>query len=166
MFADIQSGYAATTGLLPDFIVNLDSTPEPAEPNFFEGDYDGEYSYNACRTPWRISLDYLVNGNTSAMAVVSRQSVWIDSNTGSDASKIVDGYWLDGSSIGDWNSPAFVGPFGVGAMVAGSPSGWSTEVYYTLAAANTDSYFEDTLKLLSLIAISGNWWAPEQIFCQ
>ena len=56
------------TGILPDFIVK-DSNGKfvPASANLLESEHDGNFYYNACRTPWRISMDYLVNGNADAL---------------------------------------------------------------------------------------------------
>ncbi|MEV7038817.1 glycosyl hydrolase family 8 [Amycolatopsis sp. NPDC051061] len=48
----LQSQYAPNTGLLPDFVVTTNSTPKPAPADFLEGEYDGKYSWNACRDPW------------------------------------------------------------------------------------------------------------------
>ncbi len=38
----------------------------PAPANFLESENDGNYYYNSCRMPWRISMDYLINGNQDA----------------------------------------------------------------------------------------------------
>jgi hypothetical protein len=60
---------------------------------------------------------------------------------------------------------AFLAPLGVGAMVSAEQS-WLDAVWTTVANYEPDdSYYEDTLKLLALIAMSGNWWAPEAIDC-
>jgi endo-1,4-beta-D-glucanase Y len=47
----MQTTYSPNTGLLPDFIQNLNSTPQPAASSYLEGPYDGQYNYNACRDP-------------------------------------------------------------------------------------------------------------------
>ena len=56
-----------STGILPDFIIK-DSSGKiiPAPANFLESENGGNYYYNSCRTPWRISMDYLINGNEDA----------------------------------------------------------------------------------------------------
>jgi hypothetical protein len=58
---------------------------------------------------------------------------------------------------------AFVGPLGVGAMVDASNRAWLDDLWDLIVATpiTTDGYYENTLKLLALIVMSGNWWAPE-----
>ena len=60
------------TGLLPDFIINTNTTPIPAGQNYLEGIYDGDFYYNACRFPWRIGTDYLISGDNRAKRAVNK----------------------------------------------------------------------------------------------
>ena len=60
------------TGLLPDFVVR----GRPAKPRYLEGEHDGHYAWNACRTPWRIGTDAALSGDPGARAAVARMSRW------------------------------------------------------------------------------------------
>lgn len=73
----VQTGYAPQTGLLPDFIASPLANPQPARANFLEGSSDGRYGYNACRDPWRIATDFLVNGEARSRTIVRRMNTWI-----------------------------------------------------------------------------------------
>lgn len=78
----LQASHAATTGLVPDFIVDPATSPAPAGSGFLEGDTDGKYSYNACRVPWRLATDFVTNGDTRAKDALAPINSWIRSETG------------------------------------------------------------------------------------
>lgn len=163
----LQSGYAPATGLLPDFAVNALASPAPAPSGFLEGENDGAWDYNACRDPWRLATDWLVNGEPRARAAVGRIETWIRSATGGDPSKIRSGYRLDGtpSPGSDYLSMAFVAPIGAGATIDPAHQPWLNDVWDLVAATplSAGGYYENTLKLLSMVVMSGNWWSPEKV---
>lgn len=162
----VQTTHAAQTGLLPDFIEDAATTPRPADGGFLEGPRDGQYAYNACRDPWRIATDYLMNGEARSKMIVQRMTTWIRSRTGNDPGAILPGYNLAGTPTGgDYLDLAFVAPFGVAAMVDGANQSWLNGVWDTTVANVGDGYYQDSLALLSLIAMSGNWWSPEAAPC-
>jgi endo-1,4-beta-D-glucanase Y len=168
IFQELQSGYSPATGLLPDFIRYPGSSPAPAGPNFLEHSHDGEYSYNACRVPWRVGTHFVTDGDADAAAVVGEINDWIQSATGGNPDNITAGYWLDGDSLpgSSYTSMAFVAPFGVAAMVGSGSQEWLNDLWAEIVSTSIDdSYFDDTIKLLSLIVMSGNWWAPEMVDC-
>ena len=165
--ADLQASYSAGVGLVPDFIVNPATSPAPASAGFLEGDTDGEYSYNACRVPWRLATDFATNGDTRAKAALDVLNAWIRAEAGNDPSAIGAGYQLDGDPIPgtDYISLAFIAPFGAGAIVNSTNQAWLNDIwdYVETTPLSAEGYYENTLKLLSMILISGNWWAPEMV---
>jgi endo-1,4-beta-D-glucanase Y len=110
VMATLQDEAASTTGLLPDFVLDPTGSPQPAGADFLEGDNDGAYSYNACRDPWRIALDFLISGDSRAKTAVQKINDWIESETGGDPGAIRAGYRLNGQPIGDYFDMAFVAP--------------------------------------------------------
>ena len=62
LLGNMQANFSPVTGLIPDFIEDIDGTPHPAAANFLESAYDGAYYYNACRVPWHLGTSYLING--------------------------------------------------------------------------------------------------------
>jgi hypothetical protein len=164
---ELQDDHAATTGLLPDFAVHPATSPAPAGAFFLEGPNDGAYNYNACRTPWRIATDFLVSGDMRARTAVERINDWIQTSTGGDPAEIRSGYALSGTPLPgrDYLSMAFVAPLGVGAMVDGSNQAWLNDVWDLVVATplSAEGYYENTLKLLAMIVMSGNWWAPQAV---
>jgi endo-1,4-beta-D-glucanase Y len=158
----IQTQYSPQTGLLPDFIIHLAKNPEPAYPNFLESKLDGNYSYNACRDPWRITNDYLLNGDIRARKAVLKISRWLYESTGGSVNKITAGYYLTGKKAVYWSDMAFTAPFTVGAMLDTANQEWLNKLYarVLLSKVSSGGYYDNTLKLLSLITLSGNYWAP------
>src|SRR5262249_45101816 len=95
-------------------------------------------------------------------AVVAPMNQFFRSITGGNPVNIVDGYNLDGSRrSGTSNSLAFEAPVGVGAM-AGDDQAWLNAVWNHVRGQPVTSggYYENSLKLLSMIVMSGNWWLP------
>lgn len=161
---DMQTNYASTTGLLPDFIINVNSTPKPANPNFLEGENDGGYYYNACRDPWRITTDYLISGDERAKTSVNKINNWLMQKTNNDVSEIVNGYELNGTEIATWDDATFIGSFAVGAMLNTENQDWLNNIYARLLGyGNSGGYYENTLKLLYMMVISGNYWSPSAV---
>jgi endoglucanase len=77
---------------------------------------------------------------------------------------IVDGYRLDDSSpLGGSGSFLFEGPFGAAAVVDAKYQGWLDAIWNRASAGNTVNPADahaDSVRLLSLILMSGNWWSP------
>jgi endo-1,4-beta-D-glucanase Y len=163
----LQSNHSPATGLLPDFVIDPLTVPQPAAPGFLEGPNDGDYDYNACRDPWRLGTDFLVANEARAQTAVQAITTWIRGATGDDPAAIYAGYQLDGSvSPGqDYRSMAFVAPLGVGAMADAANQAWLNAIWDLVVATPLDAeaYYENTLKLLGMIVMSGNWWVPEAV---
>jgi len=165
--ASMQTNYSSGVGLVPDFIVNPATSPAPAAPGFLEGSTDGMYSYNACRVPWRLATDYVTNGDSRAKTALDKINSWIRTKTSNDPSAIGAGYKLNGDAIPgtDYHSLAFIAPMGAGAIVNSTNQAWLNDVWDEVAGTplSAEGYYENTLKLLSMIVMSGNWWAPEKV---
>ncbi|UQZ37223.1 beta-glucanase [Paenibacillus sp. PK3_47] len=154
----LHTGYSAATGLLPDFVVYSGGVYKPAAAGFLEDDNDGNYNYNSCRTPWRIATDYLISGDSRALAQLNQLNSWIKTKTSSTPGNIKDGYKLNGTTFGSYNSGAFYAPFGVSAMTSSVNQSWLNAVWSHTAGSAAEDYYEDSIKLFSMIVMSGNWW--------
>ena len=152
------------TGILPDFIIKDSATGEfiPAPANLLESENDGNYYYNACRTPWRISMDYLINGNEDALKFANAINNFIISKTGGDPWNIMAGYAPDGTTISDWNDLCFDAPFLISAA-CGDNMNWHDSVRDMILNYGEDVYFGDTITMLCLIVDDGCWIVPEGI---
>jgi endo-1,4-beta-D-glucanase Y len=165
VITSLQTNHSPVTGLLPDFIEpvsSIDHTPKPADPNFLEGPHDGHYNYNAGRDPWRIGTDALLNNDPVSLAQARKISTWLESATGGVPANIKAGYLLDGTLIGDYFTTFFASPLGVAAMTNPSQQAWLNGIYD--AVYNTpEDYYEDSVTLLCLLVMTGNYWDPTTI---
>lgn len=149
------------TGILPDFLIKDSKTGlfQPAPANFLESENDGNYYYNACRTPWRISMDHLVNGNADARRFADALNGFITKQTGGDPQKIMAGYTPAGTPVSDWNDLCFDAPFLVAAACGGYDA-WHDSLREMLLHYGEDVYFGDTITMLCLIVDDGGWIVP------
>jgi hypothetical protein len=158
----IETNFSASTGLLPDFVEKTDTSPAPAGADYLEDTTDGQYAYNACRVPWHLATDYVVSGDARAKTALSKINTWIKSKTGGTATSVKDGYKLNGTTTGTSNNFAFEAPFGPAAMISSSNQAWLDAIWSNVSGhtAADKSYYDDTLKMLNMIVMSGNWWQP------
>jgi endo-1,4-beta-D-glucanase Y len=154
----IIAAYSPNTGLMPDFAVN--HPPQPAAANFLEGLHDGHYSWNACRYPWRIAMDYAHFSTAEAKTAMNKLVNWIRSKHAHPAD-IMAGYYLNGNVLSDVNytAMAFTAPFMAACVVDPAHQtylswGWNE------MKSSSEGYYEDTINLLCMLFISQNWWKP------
>ncbi|MFB7582967.1 glycosyl hydrolase family 8 [Streptomyces hydrogenans] len=160
--ANLQSGYAPSTGLLPDFVVDTNTSPKPAPGEVLEDPNDGQYWWNACRTPWRIADDAVTSGDAKSLAAARKLNGWIKSKTGGDPNKIAMGYKLNGTQISAGSEAAFFAPFAVAAMTDSGSQAWLDALWNKMVATpiETGSYFSASIQLQVMITVSGNHWVP------
>lgn len=160
----VQTRHAGATGLLPDFISGAaTNAPRPAHNGFLEGARDGSYAYNACRIPLRFGTDFLVSADPRPQRMAQRLNDFVKKASGGDPKKLRGGYYLDGREMVDYETMAFTAPLGVGAMVDASNQAWLDAIWQHTVTREPERYYEDTLRLISMIVMSGNWWQPEAV---
>ncbi|MEE1770863.1 glycosyl hydrolase family 8 [Streptomyces sp. JV185] len=157
-----QSKYASGTGLLADFVVNTNTTAKPAPGEVLESPNDGDYSWNACRDPWRIGADAVTSGDSTSLAAARKLNTWIKAKTGGDPGKIASGYHLNGSVFDSGNDMAFTAPFAVTALTDPGSQAWLDALWNKLATTpiDPDLYYGGSVQLQSMIVASGNYWVP------
>ena len=162
LFKTLQDTYSPEAGLIPDFITHVNKKAKPAPPNFLESPYDGYYNYNACRVPWRIATDYLLTGDLRAKAFIDKINYWIRETTNNDPYNLSAGYTLEGNDIKGryFEALSFIAPFAVSAMADEKNQAWLNKVWeYMVAFKLKDfDYYDNTIKMLDMIIISGNYW--------
>jgi len=157
----------SSKGLLPDFINDADESPAP--PDSIETPYDGDYYYNSCRIPWRLVADYLYSGDKRAFDTVNKIVDFMKKTSNNNPDNICDGYKLDGTTIGDnWGensaSCAFLAPLAVGGMIDPKYQTWLNNSFDFIRSNNPkQGYYEDTIRILCSLVITGNYWTPTTI---
>jgi endoglucanase len=164
IFNHLQTSFSPATGLLPDFIQYMSNGYRPARPNYLESDYDGQYYYNACRVPLRLTIDYLLFKDNRARDIVQKMNEWIEKRCKNDPDAILSGYRLNGSNIkeNDYTTLAFLAPLTVSLMVDNESQEWLDDMFESLIAKKFSDYryFDNTINLLSLLVLTGNYWTP------
>ena len=158
----IFDNFSSNTGLLPDFVQFKNNAYVPAGVDFLERPADGYYSWNSCRTPWRIATDYILTGDTRALNQLTTLNNWIRNKTSNNPNNIKAGYKLDGTPFETYNSLSFSVPFAVGAMINADNQNWLNSLWSFTSTQPTSSnnYFANSIRLLSYLVITGNWWSP------
>lgn len=168
----IQTHHSTTTGLLPDWAVDLNlDTPRPANPSEVEGGAtDGDFFYNADRTPWRIASDYVMTGDAGSQAIASRFATFFKSEIvkrgapSATFNPIQSGYHLDGTPVQavktDYHESAFTAPALVAGMVDASHQAYLDQMWTYEAGTEPNGYYGAEISLMSMIVASGNWWNP------
>ncbi|MFI5157532.1 MAG: glycosyl hydrolase family 8 [Sphingobacteriales bacterium] len=164
LFTYMQKEYSPDAGLVPDFIIHLNKKPKPAPAHYLESVYDGDYNYNACRVPWRVATDYLLSGDKRSKAFVQKINHWIRETTNNNTYNLSAGYTLAGNDIKGryFEALSFITPFAVSAMVDKSNQQWLNSIWdYTVQFKLKDfDYYDNTIKMLNMIILSGNYWQP------
>jgi endo-1,4-beta-D-glucanase Y len=148
------------TGLLPDFIIK-DKKGQwiPAPANFLEDENDGNYYYNSCRTPWRISTDALVTNNAVARKYAETVNAFFRKETGGNPERIMAGYTPAGKAVSDWDDLCFTAPLMLAARSAVDTE-WHDTIREEVIDIGTDSYFGNSIAMLCLITDDGGWISP------
>jgi endo-1,4-beta-D-glucanase Y len=160
--ARLQRDHSPRTGLMPDFVRGAGDRVEPVTGRVLETPHDGDFGFNACRTPWRLGLDALLSGDAVSTAAARRMTGWFRSVTGGDPGRVGSGYALDGAPYRGGSDNAFWAPLAVSAMADPAAQPWLDALWERLAASEVDpgNYFGDTLQLQVMIVVSGNYPLP------
>lgn len=137
---------------------------QPVQPNYLESKYDGVYNFNACRVPWHIGTDFLVSGDPHAAAFLARINKWIRTTTKDNPDNISAGYNLSGEDLPHryFEALCFICPFAVAAMSSPDNQQWLNKLwdYIQHFKLKDFDYYDNTIKMLDMIILSGNYWTP------
>ena len=185
MVNKISTSYSPTTGLMPDFVEGKGwykrgskwfYTVHPVtirnvdgEQKYLEDPNDNKFNYNGCRYVMRMAAAY-AHGYSSTSernwikAKLQKIASWVKSKH-SNPKDIHPGYTLYGSPLDtSYDSDAFKSCL-LSAFIATSGktnSSYLAKGWADLKTIGGDSknYYDDTINLLNLLLISGNWWRP------
>ncbi len=134
------------------------------------------FGYDACRTPFRVAIDYCLNGDSNAHDYAGLIAGFYGSKaTATTTSAIMDGYTPSGGNpsgtLGDYPAGmAFIGPGAVAAMAVGNDSFrdigyktvWADTTQGAMRLAGVFSYYHASWGVLSMLAMTGNFWDMTQ----
>ena len=163
-FKKVQKEFSADAGLVPDFLQILHGKLRPAKSRYLESVYDGCYNYNACRVPWRVALDYILNGDKRSKEFIDPINIWIKETTSGKPDNISAGYTLGGDDLPRRNFEAlsFICPFAVAAMTDKKHQLWLNKLWDYIVGFKLREfdYYDNSIKMICMIIISGNYWQP------
>lgn len=116
-------------------------------------DLSQSYKYDACRTPWRIGMDYCFNGEPRAKTYLDLVGTFFD---GVGVSNIGDGYSLTGMRTSDFPNMAFIGPAGVAGMAGHQKLLDDAFTFGATGNGGTTGYFQQSLRVITMLMMSGN----------
>ena len=164
LFYRMQNAYSDDAGLMPDFIQHINARPVPARARYLESRYDGYYNYNACRVPWRIATDYILYGDTRSKTLVQKINRWIRTTTKNNPDNISAGYSLEGDDLPGryFEAMSFIASFAVSAMVSSEHQPWLNSLWDYIVSfdANGFDYYDNSIKMIAMLLLSGNYWSP------
>lgn len=163
---DIILKNQASTGLVADFY-NNQVGQYSAEVSTFEGvsdeaggQYDDDYYYNSCRFPFRIAMAYAQYNNQAAKTALNKLNNWVQTKAPAD---IKGGFSLNGVALSEWYSAAFCAPFMAGLSAYSDASVLRTYWDHVKGYIPPDQwglyYYENSITLLTMLYVSGNWWS-------
>ena len=150
----INTNAHPTTGLVSNW-----SDPS-GTPNSCNG--PDEFGWDACRNPWRMGIAAAWYSHADAQAICDKIANFVN-NTG--VANLKGPLPQDGST-GSYHSPTFISTWAVGVMGSNSSFQSTLDAIYTETVAISDPlpyYFGNTLRALSLFAMTGNFWNPQTI---
>lgn len=160
VYKTFSTTYSPSTGLLTDFIIK--DPPEPCPANFLnEYPETKTYSYNACRFPLRIVLDFALYSSTDAYAIADKLVTWVKQKSSGNPATIKNGYKLDGTvNATTSNEAVFIAPFVAASIISTNNQAFLNNGWNLIKNLKNE-YFNDSYNMLCMLLISGNWWKPE-----
>ncbi len=147
-YSQLTGAQNASTGLIPDALNG------------------GTFGYDACRAPWRVGLDYCWSGSAQAKAFLTPMVAYFMqvSQNGTKVQSVLIPVATTGGT-GQSPSGAMTGPAAVAAMMSSADQAYVTnswtylyQLVNTATSAGNLNYFSGTLGLLSMLALSGNFF--------
>jgi hypothetical protein len=152
-------------GLMPDFFVQANHHYIAPTYKVLETTHDGDYYYNSCRTPWRYAMDSILY-HTPVTNQLRTLNIWVQLKTKGNPAHIMSGYYLaggiPGTAFGTPGQLSFISPFLVSALCQPNNDPWILALwnFVTNIPITSGTFYDNTLKLISLIVATGNWLAP------
>ncbi len=121
------------------------------------------FSYDACRIPWRLAMDWSWHGDTRAAARLDKINTWASPKNGN----IYNGYYQNGTEPATNLYPAgtksvlgaFVGPL-ASASAKGTTTYQTTMWNKLVGLGQGSNYFSDTLRILNMMFLGGKMVNP------
>ncbi|HXI55069.1 MAG TPA: glycosyl hydrolase family 8 [Polyangia bacterium] len=148
----------ASTGLVPDFVV--DDPPVGSKTGTGdEGPCYDCFGYNSCRVPWRQAVAVAHFGFAGSRDVDDKMVTWARATFNDTPSTMRASFPTNGMG-GGGGDPAFTSPMVAAGITGAAHQTWLDRGWTYMKGTNGGSYYSGSITLLSMLAVSGNWWIP------
>jgi endo-1,4-beta-D-glucanase Y len=134
----------SSSGLVPDWCSQDGNTQE------------GEFGYDAVRTPWRLAWAYAWFGHPDAATICTKMATWIRSSTNENPAAIKSGYTRSGSAQVSYSNATYTGLLSCAGMVSSTNQDFINKGFTATKSADAGSYYNKTIQVLTLLMLSGN----------
>jgi len=164
-----QNALGNNNGLLPDFAVRRGAAWEVPAGNIL-GFHDDAFAFTAAFVPWRLGTAYILTGDRFLYEYVVRPlDDFARALTGETYLVRFGPVYMDGTPF-EWVDPNWFAPsFAVTAAAVGADQRWVDAFweyaprhqwdFQGMGAYQGDTY-GDYIRLIVLLTITGNYWAP------
>jgi endo-1,4-beta-D-glucanase Y len=134
----------ASTGLVPDWCSQDGNTLE------------GDFYYDAVRTPWRIAWAYAWYGHGDARDFNTKIATWLRSATGGNPTAIKGGYSRSGNALNNDFVATFAGCLSCAAMASADNQDFVDRGFTATKSADASNYYNKSLQMITMLTLSGN----------
>ena len=122
------------------------------------GTHSMNYGYDACRTPFRIALDYLWFCDARAKAYLDKTNDFILNKIGG-IKNVKDGYAQNGTATGQWHNMPFVGTFACAGIASTQAvvDGYAQDIL----TISSPGYYEGAIDAMVKFFLSGMYVKPD-----
>jgi endo-1,4-beta-D-glucanase Y len=147
------------TGLLPDYVVA--DPPIPSKTGTAdEGLCYDCFDFNSCRLPLRQALAVMLYGVGGSAEIANKMVAWARGKFSDTPSAMTAAFRLDGTSQRDASDSAFTSPMVAASVVDPANQRWLDAGWTYMKEVKPGQYYGGSLTLMSMLAVSGNWWPP------
>ena len=122
------------------------------------------YGYDSCRSPWSFTQDYLWWNDARASRWANKIAGVFTSknaNPGLAADDVGDDYnYSSGAKASNNHQPEFIGSAAIAMMSTATAQTYLDAFYDELVATDKNSYYSDSLKVIYLMILTGNFQEP------
>lgn len=127
-------------------------------PKNVNGSGSDKFGYDAVRTPWRISMDYLWFGTKAAKDFITPLNTWIKKATTKLPYSIKAEYKWDGTTTANWTNPVYTGALIIPSMLDSLDNSWTMtgkKGWEQVAQIAPENYFNNCWQIINSLTFAG-----------
>jgi hypothetical protein len=110
--------------------------------------------------PWRQAVAVAHFGVEGSRDVDDKMVTWARGKFNDNPATMTAVFGLAGNSMGNFSDASFTSPMVAGAITSTAHQGWLDKGWTYMKGSDAKDYYGGSITLLSMLLVSGNWWAP------